>query len=411
MTRNVKIVLLVSVLFGASTGIYEFVLPYYLKERGLSPQAMGAIFSVAAVGMLVLRIVMGRLADLWGRKLFYGISLAGSSVAIWLTSSFSSLFSQAALKTLREAMFLTRDTVHPILLYEESRGKFMGWLGKTRGYEYLFQAGGTVISGLTLSGALVLGMALPALGTAWNLRLAAVLTAVGFVLFWAVYREHWVRPETASPTSVWAGVRDLISFDLHPNLKVLAISLLIFNIGLSTSHSFVMMLYFPKKFGVSLGLTSVVMVLHRATIALPLLFIAGSIVKRHLRAAYIWTLVVEGVIISAAALIPNFYAAAGVWLLHDLLGSGVWTPIQGYIIQEHTRPETRALEMGKVLAFGSIGTIIGPLLSGYLYARNINAPFIASGLLMVAAAFVLYGLRLEEVEATVGIDAREQTTV
>ena len=401
MTRNVKIVLLVSVLFGASTGIYEFVLPYYLQERGVSPQAMGAIFSVAAVGMLVLRIVMGRLADLWGRKLFYGVSFAGSSVAMWLTSSFGSLLSQSLLKTLREAMFLTRDTVHPIVLYEESRGKFMRWLGKTRGFEFLFQAGGTEISGLTLTGAVVLGVGLPALGTAGNLRLAAVLTAIGFVLFWLVYREHWVRPETASAERVWEGVRNLLSFDLHPNLKVLAVSLLIFNIGLTTSHSFVMMLYFPDKFGVSKALTGSIMVLHRATIALPLLFISGSIVKRHLRAAYIWSLIAEGAVIGGGGLHSQLLRGRGDLAAARFHRGGGVDADPGLHHPGAHRPETRALEMGKVLAFGSIGAILGPLLSGYLYSRNINAPFIASGLLMIVAALVLYGMRLEQVEATV----------
>ena len=77
MNRNIKIVLAVSVFFGAATGIYEFVLPYYLKERGLSFESMATIFAAAAAGMLVLRVLMGRLADVWGRKLFYGLSLWG----------------------------------------------------------------------------------------------------------------------------------------------------------------------------------------------------------------------------------------------------------------------------------------------------------------------------------------------
>ncbi len=402
MTRNVKIVLLVSVLFGASTGIYEFVLPYYLQERGVTPQAMGAIFAAAGVGMLVLRIVMGRLADRWGRKLFYGISLAGSSVAIWLTSAFGSGLSQGALKTLREAMFLTRDTVHPIVLYEESRGKFMRWLGKTRGFEYLFQAGGTVISGLTLTGAVVLGVALPALGTGGNLRLAAVLTGVGFFLFLGrLPRALGAAGDGGADERVGGGAR--VAFFRSASQSESARRLPA-HLQHRFEHESLVRddALFPGQVRRLQGT-------HRRgdgaasrTIAVPLLLISGTLVKRHLRAAYIWTLAVEGAIISVAALIPNFYAAAGVWLLHDLLGSGVWTPIQGYIIQEHTRPETRALEMGKVLAFGSIGTIIGPLLSGYLYQRNLNAPFIASGLLMIVAAFVLYGLRMEQVEATVG---------
>ncbi|MFB3880437.1 MAG: MFS transporter [Armatimonadota bacterium] len=392
VNRNVKTVLAVSILFGMSTGIYEFVLPFYLKERGLSYEQMGVVFAIAAAGMLGLRIVMGRLADLWGRKPFYGLALGGTGVAMWLTSLSASLLGQVVLKTVREAMLLTRDTLHPVVLYEESRGKFMSFLGKTRGFEFLFQAAGTIISGLTLSGAVVLGVVLPALGTGGNLRLAALLTGAAFLIFWLAFRESWGAHQRVGSR----GLGELLSFDLHRNLKVIAISVLIFNIGLTTSHSFVMMLYFPDKFGVSKQLVSTVMVGHRLTIALPLL-LAGTLVTRNLKAVYIWTLAAEGAVIAASAMIPSFYGAAGVWLLHDLIGAGVWTPIQSLIIQEHTRPETRALEMGKVLAFGGIGTILGPLLSGFLYQRiGVNAPFIASGVLMIVAAAALTPLRLAE---------------
>jgi MFS family permease len=393
VTRNVKTVLLASILFGMSTGIYEFVLPFYLKDRGISYENMGIIFAVAAAGMLGLRIIMGGLADRWGRKPFYGLSLGGTAFAMWLTALSGFLFGQSVLKTLREAMMLTRETVHPVILYEESRGKFMSYLGKTRGFEFLFQAAGTIVSGATLTGAVVFGLVLPALGTGGNLKLGGLFCAAAFLIFWLAFRESWVPHQKISSG---LKLRDLLSFDLHPNLRVLAISMLIFNIGLTTSHAFVMSLFFPEKFGVTLGAASWVMVGHRLTIALPLL-LAGTLVKRNLKAVYIWTLALEGAVLSASAVIPNFYAAAGVWLLHDLIGAGIWTPIQGLIIQEHTRPETRALEMGKVLAFAGIGTIIGPLLSGLLYQRvNISAPFFASGVLMIIAAAALVPLKLEE---------------
>ena len=393
MNRNVKTVLAASILFGMSTGIYEFVLPFYLKDRGISYEAMGTIFAIAAAGMLGLRIVMGRLADVWGRKPFYGLSLGGTALAMWFTSLSASLIGQGALKTLREAMLLTRETVHPVILYEESRGKFMSYLGKTRGFEFLFQAAGTIVSGATLGGAVVLGLTLPAIGTGGNLRLGGVLSGGAFVIFWLAFRESWSPHRRIGPAG---GFRELLSFDLHPNLQVLAVSMLIFNAGLTTSYAFAMSLFFPEKFGVSLGAASWVMVGHRLTIALPLL-LAGTLVKRNLKAVYIWTLIAEGAVLSASALIPNFYGAAGVWLLHDLIGAGVWVPIQALIIQDHTRPETRALEMGKVLAFAGIGTILGPLLSGVLYERvGVSAPFFASGVLMIAAAGALMPMRLGE---------------
>ncbi|MBN1460038.1 MAG: MFS transporter [Armatimonadetes bacterium] len=396
MTRNVKIVLTVSVLFGAATGVYEFILPYYLDEQGLSYQSMGTVFAVAAAGMLLLRILMGQLADVWGRKPFYGLALGGSAIAMWLTPTTGVVAWQAALKTIREAMFVTRETLHPVILYEESRGRFMDFMGKTRGMEFLFQAAGTLLAGTLFV----------TIGTGGNLRLGAVMLAVGFVLFWLVFRE---RPQPEHGARRAGGMRDLFSWDMHRNLKVITISFFVFNIGMWCSHSFIMPLFFSKKFGVTPGTVAWVMVLHRVTIALPLL-LAGTLKITRLKQAYIWALVAEGAVLSASALVPNFYGASAVWLLHDLIGAGIWIPVQGLIIQDYTRPDRRALEMGKLQGYGGVGTIIGPWLAGLLSEQvSVSAPFFVSGLLMIAAAVVLVALRLDgRGNATAGAEVSDE---
>ncbi len=382
VTRNVKIVLAVSVAFGAATGIYEFVLPYYLDERGLSYQSMGAVFGVAAAAMLVLRVLMGRLADLWGRKPFYGLSLAGSAVAMGLTPLTGSVAWQAALKTVREAMFLTRETLHPVVLYEEGHRRFLDFMGKTRGMEFTFQAGGTLLAGAVMV----------TLGTGGNLVLAGALMALGFVGFWGLYRER-DREEGAVPTT--SRLRDLFSFDMHRNLKIVTVSFFIFNIGMWTSHSFIMPLFFTEKFGASRYVVSWVLMLHRLTAVVPLMLI-GRLHLRHLKAAYMVAWTVEGIILSGSALIPSFHAAAAVWLLHDLVGGGVWVPVQNMVIQQYTRPDRRALELGKIQAYGGIGTMIGPWLAGVLSEQvGVSAPFLVGGLFITAAGLSLAPLRLE----------------
>lgn len=398
MNRNIKTVLAVSVLFGASTGIYEFVLPYYLDECGLSFQSMARVFAIAAAGMLLVRVLMGRMADLWGRKPFYGLSLGGSALAMWLTPASATVLGQSILKTLREAMFLTRDTLHPVVLYEEHRGRFMDFIGKTRGFEFLFQAAGTLVSGVTFAGITIAGATVLALGTTGNLRLAAILLAVAFFLFYAVFRE---RPREQHEAPKPGRLRDLFSFDMHWNLKVILVSFLIFNIGFTTSHCFIMPLFFSKKFGVTEYAVSWVMVLHRVTIALPLL-LAGFFRIRRLKLAYIGALIIEGILQSASAFMPTFTGASAVWLLHDLVGAGIWIPVQNLIIQDYTRPDQRALQVGKMLAYGGIGTIIGPWLAGHLLeapylpeTMRISAPFFMSGVLMIAAAVILFALRLD----------------
>lgn len=382
MTRNVKIVLAVSVAFGGATGMYEFVLPYYLAERGLSYQSMGTVFGVAAAAMLVLRVLMGRLADVWGRKPFYGLSLAGSAVAMGLTPLTGSVVGQAALKTVREAMLLTRETVHPVVLYEEGQRRFLDFMGKTRGMEFIFQAGGTLLAGSVIA----------TLGTTGNLTLAGALMAVGFVAFWALYREK-DRGEATQPAET--RLRDLFSFDMHRNLKIVTVAFFIFNIGMWTSHSFIMPLFFAEKFGVSRYAVSWVLMLHRLT-AVASLMLIGRLHLRHLKAAYMLAWVVEGLILSASALIANFHAAAAVWLLHDVVGAGVWVPVQNMVIQQYTRPDRRALELGKIHAYGGIGTMIGPWLAGALSEQyGVSAPFFVGGLFIAVAGVALAPLRLE----------------
>jgi MFS family permease len=382
--------MLVSVVFGAATGIYEFVLPYYLDERGLSYQNMGTIFAVAAAGMLLLRVLMGRLADLWGRKPLYGLSLGGSAAAMWLTPLTASVVGQATLKTVREAMFLTRETLHPVVLFEEGQRRFLDFMGKTRGMEFLFQASGVLLAGRLLEAGL---------GTEGNLLLAGTLMGVGFALFWGVYRER-DRGEGALPAASRA--RDLFSFDMHRNLKIVTVSFFIFNIGMWTSHSFIMPLFFTEKFGASRYAVSWVLMLHRLTAVVPLMLI-GRLNLRYLKATYMLAWVVEGAILSGSALIPDFHWGAAVWLLHDVVGGGVWVPVQNMVIQQYTRPDRRALELGKIQAYGGIGAIIGPWLAGVLSQRlGVSAPFFAGGLFMTAAGLSLAPLRLERFPEVVG---------
>ena len=94
-------------------------------------------------------------------------------------------------------------------------------------------------------------------------------------------------------------------------------------------------------------------------------------------------------------MLPGAAAATGVWLLHDLIGAGIWAPIQNTIVQQYSRPDSRGLDVGRVAAIGLVGAIFGPFIAGYLAGIWIGGPFFVSGALMVLAAAPLAALRLE----------------
>ncbi len=378
MNRNIKVLMIVSIIIGASVGIYEFVLPYYLKEQGVSFERMGYIFSISTVAMFVVRILSGRLADTWGRKRVYVVGVLSCALATLLTPLTAGIILLILLKTARDVGMLMRDTVHPILIYEENRSKFMNFIGKTRGMEFLFQAAGTTIAGASFV----------VLGTGRNLWLAGGLVFIALIFLALGLQVKSVEEKENTVKST------LLSLNLPRNLLIIMAANFIFSIGLSISHSFIMPLFFSEKFKVSESIVSIVMVIHRITIALPMLVI-GNLKIKKLKAFYISAVFIQGIVTSASALIPNFVIASAVWLLHDFVGAGVWGPIQSTIIQQSCRDESRGSDMSKTIAFSALGGAVGPTLAGYLANISISAPFFISGLLIILSAPILFGISIK----------------
>ncbi len=386
-SRTVKVLLAVSILYGVAAGIYEFVLPFYLKEQNLSFENMGLIFGVAAGAMFVLKLASGQLADKWGSKQVYLLALISNAVAALITPLTARLAGLTILKACRDIGHQMRETVHPILLFADSRTQFRDSIGKTRGAEFLFQAGGTLLAGVTMAGITVGGAVLFALGSEGSLILAGMIFLIACVLLaFGVAGRADGKTSNSDGGSFWR-------WDLAPNLKVIMLSNFIFSIGLSTSHCFIMPLFFSQKFGVSHGAVAAVMVIHRVTIALPMLF-AARIPCRNPKLVYIFAIVAEGATITLGGVLPGFILASSVWLLHDLLGAGVWIPIQSEIIQQHCREDSRGLDLSKTLAFSALGFAIGPFLAGWLAEWSISAPFVVSGILVMLSAVVLMKLSL-----------------
>ncbi|NOZ23267.1 MAG: MFS transporter [Planctomycetes bacterium] len=391
MRRNFTAVLSTSVLFGLTFGMYELVLPFYLKDQGVSNVGQGYIFAAGLLMPFFLRIGVGGISDRFGRKIFYGLSILLAGVASLLTPFFANSIVQAALKGARESAVETRKVLHPILLYEFAKSRFVDFWGKTQGFERLFEAAGYPLAGFLLTAG-------GAAGYRNAMLLAAFLLGLSFVGFALLYKEG--KPsgndETNAPRP--PRLRELVSLRLNRKLWIIIISTMIFNVGLMCSHCFVMPLFFTQKFGLTKEQTAIVLMLHRLFMAVPLIF-AGWIIRGGLKVQkvyYILFIFVEGVLITAGGLLPNFYSATSVWLFHDFFGAGLWQPAQAALIMHYASDHRRGLDVGKVIAFSAVTLFLGPLLAGYLTAlpglsaaAAISLPFIVGGAIIAASAFLL----------------------
>lgn len=379
MNRNVKILLFISILFGLSLGIYEFVLPFYLKDRGISFANMGIIFSLSSVAMFFIRIHAGQLSDIHGRKIFYSLAVLGSGIANFFTPFTAAISNLTILKSIREAGSVVQESIHAVSLFEISKKKFLDFIAKTNGAQWVFQGLGAMVGGILLLW----------FGYRNTFLFNAVLLFFAFVLFSLFFRE----PEKQQTNKESISILELYAPVFSPQLLIITIASFMFMIGMGCSHSFVMPLFFTDKFGVSRQAASIIMTIHRLVLGIPMIFAARFIKEgMNLKRLYIWFVFIEGLALSASALIPNFFLATIVWLAHDYIGCAFWGPVQKTLIQRYSRQESRALDVSKVAAFSTLGWIVGPIVAGYLSPLSISAPFFVSGVIMMASVLILVKL-------------------
>lgn len=401
MTRNFYVLLVIGLFVGLSLGVYELALPLYLKARAFSPVAGSLVFAVSALCALVMRLLVGHISDRLGRKRPYLGAILLAAVSTLATPFFHVFIIQAILKSLGDAAAEARRTLHAVLLYESAPGRFLDFIGKTQGAEMFFQALGALTVGLGLGG-------WSQAGTDDTRGLLILLLGSAAALFLCCFvAGNWlVETREASRQKGRIYLSDLPELvRLDPRLLVLTAAMFVFNIGLGATHCYIMPLFFQDKFGVSYSSLGWIMCLHRASIALPLV-LAGQFLRgrllRHEKAVIGGFLFFEGLSLLAAGLLPWFWWATVIWLLHDFFGAGVWSPINSALMQRYSREHARGNDVALSMSASYVGFVVGALLGGFLYTSTAGRlvreavglggsgpirglPFAAGGLLMMLA--------------------------
>jgi MFS family permease len=411
LRRNLNVLIGVSILYGLAFGIYDLALPLYLHSRGFSGMTGGLVYAAPVLACIVVRLWVGPLSDRFGRKAFYGLGIAGGAVSSLLTPVLPWLGAQMALRCLRDACASVRDTLHGVILYEGFRRHFIALLGRIGAAELAAQSVGFLIvgygTGRLLPGpdgdAVAAGRYTPVL------ILSGVLLLGATALLKAGFREPPMAPVAARSSFL----SEMVRMRLDRRLYAMMLSILIFNVGLGASHTYLMYAFWVDKFGVGRVGMGWLMFVHRVLFALPMFFV-GHIVRGRLHRRRRWLMatafILQGACIAASGLLPTLGAALAVWLLHDLVGAGFWLPIQGELMQRYCSSESRGADSSKALALTQAGLLAGVPLGGWCYGPHAGArvhgllgtagpsapiyglPFVAGGLLMALAAVPVLGL-------------------
>ncbi len=386
MRRNVFVITTTAVIFGLSFGIYDLVLPLWLKENRISYAQMGWIYAASNLMMMLVPIGAGWLADLFGRKRFFSTSLALCAVACLATPVTASVAAQTLLRVLQRAASGIYEALQGVLVFETSSAAFLLNIRLARGFEFTCHALGALVVY-----ALVWGkpgkevLALP-------MFVACGLLVASFVLVVGWLREP--RPEEA----VQLVKKRINILGLPPVLILMAVFNFTFQLGLSISHSQMQLLFFEDKFDLANHHVALVSILHRISLGLPMM-LAAFWVTRPNKGLFIFTVVLEGLFVSATVFPTGVVGAVAVWFLHDPIGAAIWVPMNAWYMQEYARPERRASDVATVLAMSTFGMAIGPLIAGWLadytgpvpsfLSGSIDLPFFVSGLVVALSAIVV----------------------
>jgi len=365
-------------------GILAFVLPIYGRELGASAIEVGAFFSAFSIVPVIVRPVLGRALDRWGRRPFLLAGLSGYLAAVFAFGFATSVWMLTLARFLQGIgaafLWLTAYTMVADLAAAGGRGLNFGLIdeatnrgaiiGTTLGFALLFWLQGDVgiewaqlwwilfaIYGVTTITALVIawrgaGETRPPVPTAGPISKGItrrLITLMGIVLLTG-----------ASSNMVWPMLMIFLQDALHAEANGLALAYL---------PAAVISSFLPSRMGI---------LSDRLGRRIPMIL---------------------GLLIGAAAsaLIPHLrslVALTALWAVESA-GYAASVPAERAFVADIAGEDVRGTSYGLYTFAYFLGSAIGPLAGGWLYDRVSPAtPFyLNTAVLLIGALLVAVALR------------------
>jgi MFS family permease len=356
-------------------GIVMPILPFYADQHGASATALGTIFTAYAAAQFLCAPLWGRLSDRVGRRPVMLVTIAGTSLALLLLGLAPSLAWIFAARCLAGAFAANVGVASAYIAdvtAEQERTRWMGMLGASFGVGFVL---GPAIGGLLAP----FGRAVP--------MFAAAGLAAANLGFAALSLREPARHAAASgaATSTRAAVlRD-------PLVRRLCLVNLAFSLGVTQLET--LFAFFMKdRFGD--GEQDVAFYL--AGMAVLMGGIQGGAMRALAARFPERTLVVGGSVLLAVGFGALPEAGSRALLLAALVaaaaGRAVFHPSLMSMTSVAASAGARGAVMGAFQSAAAIARVAGPLAAGWLYDRQVAAPFWLAAALCLAVAWSGRGL-------------------
>jgi DHA1 family multidrug resistance protein-like MFS transporter len=381
--KNVYILAFTLMVVMLGYGMVMPVMPFYIERLGAGGKELGWLVSTYSLMQLIFAPLWGTLSDRIGRKRVIAIGVLGYAVTLFLFGLATQFWMLFLTRTL--SGILSSATMPTSMAYvgdnapEGERSAGMGLIGAATGVGIV---GGPLLGGLLSARSLSLPF-----------FFGAGLAGISFVLVLALLPESrgTRTPVHEHVTATSAAIRRTL---LGPTGLILLL-IFIMSFGLANFQG-IIGLYVLDKFGATTSQVGTMWMVIGAVLILAQGALAGPLTKRYGEPSLIRVgLIIAALACAGVALAGDF--AALLWAVGFLVLAlaAIGPALNSYV--SRLAGDRQGAVMGFNSASASLGRVVGPLLAGFLFDRNMDYPFyVASATLLVGTLLAIFFLRGEK---------------
>lgn len=376
--ENMKNLRLSVMLSSFSFGILSFLLPIYSKQIGASALAIGGLFSIFSIVTLVIRPIVGKTIDRYGRKVFLGIGFFFYALSM-LFFSYSTgvmlLYVGRIFQAMGSSFMWTSAYTIAIDISENGKeGRAIG------------QVDGANAQG-SLYGALIGFALLSYLPLTFMQRWSILFKAYASLAILAGVIALKDIPETKNLKSI----EEEDEIDSSLTSEFLRLMVIVFVGAVATSMlSPLLMVYLQDRFTTDIGMLGLAFI----PAALVYSFLPSRLGelgdKMDRKIPMIIGLVGSGIVSISLVYISSLKLLIIFWVLESIC-IVMASPAETAYVSEVVGGNILGYGYGLYLFIGSLGATIGPLLGGWLYdSFGHSVPFYLNGVLLLLDAVLVY---------------------
>ncbi|HBI33876.1 MAG TPA: hypothetical protein DEA43_02585 [Candidatus Moranbacteria bacterium] len=376
--EKIKIIILLTVLVDViGLGIIIPVLPFYVESFGVSSFVVTLLFSVFAFFSFVSSPFLGALSDKIGRRPILIISIASTAFGWFVFASANSvwlLFLGRIIDGAAAGNFpIAQSYLLDIAKNDKERTMNLGLIGAVFGIGFMV---GPAI-GATLGG---ISPALPF----WFVGFLAMFNAIGayFFLPETNRNKNAVKKIPINPfIPLFSAMKDGM-------LRSRYLAWFLFGIAFAGMQS-IFALFVKSVFGFSASVTGYLFTAMGVILVINQGFALKRIWLKYFKEAdlEIWFFVV--MILGFVFLDLKIFAFFAAGLLLTTVGQSTLRVVMSSGIASVAGAQKRGEVMGIMASIMSVSMIVGPLVAGALFVKNVQWPFLLNILLLSAAFFIM----------------------